>query len=151
MESYSEKLEKRKAYCKEWRENNKEKTKEYRKKYGSEAKEERNARDREYYRKNRDRIIARKLEYYHKNKIEKSNLEKNQKKPRYCAKDKKTNICADCGYPIKECPWLHKGKEVPGWEAKRVQWSTHVGVYTYSISECPLFIPCGRECNGRGL
>ncbi len=56
-----------------------------------------------------------------------------------------TNICADCLYPIKDCPWLHKGKEVPGWDAERVQWSAYKGVYTYSIRDCPLFVGCKKN------
>lgn len=64
---------------------------------------------------------------------------------------KVTNICADCTYPIKDCPWLHKGEAVPGWDAKRVQWSSYKEVYTYSIQSCPLFMKCKRKRIGRGL
>ena len=51
-----------------------------------------------------------------------------------------TNICADCVYPIKDCPWLHEKKEVEGWTAKKTQWGNKPGVYTYQITSCPLYI-----------
>lgn len=31
-----------------------------------------------------------------------------------------SNICWDCGRNIAECPWLHEGKPVEGWTAKKV-------------------------------
>lgn len=30
-----------------------------------------------------------------------------------------SNPCADCGYPIGECSWLHSGKPVDGWIAEK--------------------------------
>ena len=32
----------------------------------------------------------------------------------------RANICWDCGRNIAECPWLHEGKPVEGWTAKKV-------------------------------
>ena len=55
--------------------------------------------------------------------------------------EKKTNICADCVYPIGDCPWLNKNEPVKGWGAKKVKWrGSKPDTYTYSITKCPLFI-----------
>lgn len=51
-----------------------------------------------------------------------------------------TNICADCAYPIADCPWLTSMKEVEGWEAEMVEWSGRSGEKTYFIRKCPLFV-----------
>lgn len=60
-----------------------------------------------------------------------------------------SNICWDCGRNIAECPWLHEGKPVEGWTAKKV--TRKFGLYepgpgrrlkweeTYAITACPLY------------
>lgn len=61
----------------------------------------------------------------------------------------RANICWDCGRNIAECPWLHAGKPVKGWKAKKIK--KKFGRYesgtsrrlkweeTYAITDCPLY------------
>lgn len=61
----------------------------------------------------------------------------------------RANICWDCGRNIAECPWLHEGKPVEGWTARKV--TRKFGAYepgpgrrlkwqqTYSVTACPLY------------
>lgn len=61
----------------------------------------------------------------------------------------RANICWDCGRNIEECPWLHAGKPVKGWKAKKIK--KKFGRYepgesrrlkweeTYAITACPLY------------
>ena len=56
------------------------------------------------------------------------------------------NPCAECGYPIEECSWLHEGKPVEGWIAEKTtlnsnQKSTRPAVDTYHITYFPLYQP----------
>lgn len=54
--------------------------------------------------------------------------------------EKHTNICADCAYPITDCPWLRSGQAVDGWDADQIEWRGSAGVKTYFIKKCPLFV-----------
>lgn len=54
------------------------------------------------------------------------------------------NPCDVCSYPIGDCPWLHDGKPVKGWTAKRSYLSAVNGghrIKTYRIIACPLYQP----------
>ena len=63
----------------------------------------------------------------------------------------RSNPCDVCATHIARCPWLHKGKPVPGWLAikkpLKVGSYTHkkvrypVWVETYQIFSCPMFRP----------
>lgn len=51
--------------------------------------------------------------------------------------------CGSCIQNIRNCPWLHSGRPVPGWEATPRKYEVHPGkvVTGYSIQSCPLYIP----------
>lgn len=65
----------------------------------------------------------------------------------YLVAYKKINICADnCATPICDCPWLHAGKPIPGWNAKKSFVRVRsVREETYHIFDCPLRIPQPEE------
>lgn len=63
---------------------------------------------------------------------------------------KTTNICLDCGYPIRKCPWLQFGVLAEGTEAyPSILWFNGPKgkrpVATWRIVSCPLFCK-NREC-----
>lgn len=71
---------------------------------------------------------------------------KNRKLPESAGR---CNICADCVYPIADCPWLSKGVPVNGWDATETA-VKHYGhglkiTKAYKINGCPLFIPHPRS------
>ena len=51
--------------------------------------------------------------------------------------------CGNCIQNIRNCPWLHSGRPVPGWEATPRKYEVHPGkfVTSYFIQSCPLYIP----------
>lgn len=49
------------------------------------------------------------------------------------------NPCAECSYPIANCPWLHDGKPVDGWTAEATCLERRFP--TYHITACPLYQP----------
>jgi hypothetical protein len=67
-----------------------------------------------------------------------------------------SNPCDICAVNISDCPWLHEGKPVPGWDAEPVQiklgWDRVKGVRvpvvrgTFKILDCPMFIKTERQC-----
>lgn len=60
------------------------------------------------------------------------------------------NPCGECQRNIRECPWLHSGKPVQGWQAKERSILSHnTGgqrlLKTFAISSCPLYIPPDKK------
>lgn len=51
-------------------------------------------------------------------------------------------MCGECVCPIPDCPWMSRGRPVPGWDAELdvVKFSGQSDL-TYSIKSCPLFKP----------
>jgi hypothetical protein len=62
------------------------------------------------------------------------------------AENRTNEMCGECVYPIKDCPWMSKGQPVPGWDAEddEVKVSDRV-LKTYYIKNCPLFVPHPRS------
>lgn len=55
-------------------------------------------------------------------------------------------MCGECVFPIPACPWMSKGKPVPGWDAEdSVVKVEQREVKTYYIKNCPLFVPHPRS------
>ena len=60
------------------------------------------------------------------------------------------NPCADCSYPIPQCPWLHSGQEVDGWLAQSaVVIGAACPIPTFRILYCPLYRPPMRRKSAR--
>lgn len=59
---------------------------------------------------------------------------------------KKIHLCGDCQQNIALCPWLHEGKPVESWTAKRTYIKKNVGhTAGYCVTACPLYIPPSAE------
>lgn len=59
---------------------------------------------------------------------------------------KKIHLCGDCQQNIALCPWLHEGKPVESWTAKRTYIKKNVGhTAGYCVTACPLYIPLSAE------
>lgn len=56
------------------------------------------------------------------------------------------HLCGICQRNIADCPWMHSGKPVPGWTARKtvITWNApHKN--SYHVTACPLYIAPSEE------
>lgn len=52
------------------------------------------------------------------------------------------HLCGVCQRNIADCPWMHKGKPVPSWTARKTVITGNAAHRnSYHVTACPLYIP----------